>query len=124
MSFASRLKQLREEKGIQQSELAKILNISRQSVSNYENGTRFPSDEKLFIKMAEYFDVSVDYLFSLTNIRNYKDYYKTNRVIKEDDESYYNRKKEALQELFLIANNLSYMDLKKANEILKIINKK
>lgn len=124
MSFASRLKQLREEKCIQQAELAKILNISRQSVSNYENGTRFPSDEKLFLKIAEFFDVSIDYLFNLTNIRNYKDYYKNNRIIKEEEESYYNRKKEALQELFLIANNLSYNDLKKANEILNIINKK
>ncbi len=62
MSFSIRLKKLREERNIRQEDLASILNISRQAVSNYEQGTRIPKDEKLLIMLADFFDVTIDYL--------------------------------------------------------------
>ena len=56
-----KLKQLREEQGKTQIELAKILNISRQVYANYENNINQPSPQML-IAMANYFQCSVDYL--------------------------------------------------------------
>lgn len=62
MGFSIRLKKLREEKSIRQEDLATILNISRQAISNYEQGTRLPKDEKILFLIADYFNVSIDYL--------------------------------------------------------------
>lgn len=55
------LKSLREEKGITQGGLAKILNVSRSSVANYETGVREP-DIACIGDIADFFKVSVDYL--------------------------------------------------------------
>lgn len=43
MLLNTRLKELRKENGITQSELAKSLNVSRSSIAMYENGDRIPS---------------------------------------------------------------------------------
>lgn len=67
--FGSRLKKLRQEKEITQSELGKILNLSQRSISQYELGIRFP-DEVILNLIADFFDVSLDYLFGRTNIKN------------------------------------------------------
>lgn len=56
-----KLKQLREEQGKTQAELAEIFNISRQVYANYENNVNQPSLQML-IAMADYFQCSVDYL--------------------------------------------------------------
>lgn len=56
-----RLKELRMKKGISQQIVADHLEITRQAYSNYENGNRDP-DKEMLLKLAEYFDVSVDYL--------------------------------------------------------------
>lgn len=123
MNFGIRLKQLRQEKGVQQIELARVLNISRQSVSNYENGTRFPSDETLFVKIAEFFDVSIDYLFGLTNIRKYS-LKNEDIIIDKESEECYHKKQNELQQLYMTADNMSWNNLKKVNDIVKIINNK
>lgn len=123
MNFGIRLKQLRQEKGVQQIELARVLNISRQSVSNYENGTRFPSDETLFVKIAEFFDVSIDYLFGLTNIRKYS-LKNEDIIMNKESEEYYHKKQNELQQLYMTADNMSWNNLKKVNDIVKIINNK
>ena len=65
MNFAKRLKSLREENNIKQVELAKSLKMTSATLSQYEKGIREPNNETL-IKLAEYFDVSVDYLLGLT----------------------------------------------------------
>ncbi len=61
MSFPNRLKQLRNEKGLYQKELADILGVSRPTITQYENGTRTPDHETLN-KIADYFNISLDYL--------------------------------------------------------------
>ena len=48
-----------------QAQLAKELNISRPALANYEIGKREPSIE-ILIKLARYFNVSVDYLVDNT----------------------------------------------------------
>lgn len=61
-----RLKELRENKGITQLKLAVDLNMNQNNISRYENGTR-EADYETLIKLADYFDVSIDYLLERTN---------------------------------------------------------
>ncbi len=72
MNLGERLKQLRSEKEISQTQLAKEFNIARSTLSQYESNQRTPSDE-LKIKFSEYFNVSLDYLLGKVNIRNHTD---------------------------------------------------
>ena len=122
MSFPERLRLLREEIDLTQNELAKFLSISRQSVSNYEKGTRFPNDPHLILKISQFFNVSVDYLLGATNIRNSfeRDLNKKNTRINEDNSSYYLNKKEALEELFYEVDNLSINYIEKLTKCIKI----
>lgn len=55
------LKALRKEKGETQQQMADYLGITRQAYSNYEAGKRSPDNGTLF-KLAEHFDVSLDFL--------------------------------------------------------------
>lgn len=56
-----RLRDLRVKKGISQKNLAESLNISRESISKYENGEQEPSYATLK-RISKYFDVSIDFL--------------------------------------------------------------
>lgn len=72
--FGARLKQLRLEKDLTQDELGRFLNLSQRSISQYERSIRFP-DETIINSIADFFDVSIDYLFGRTTIKNiYKDF--------------------------------------------------
>lgn len=55
------IKQLREQKGVTQTELAKQMGVVRSTICQYEKGVHEPDLETL-IKLADYFGVSVDYL--------------------------------------------------------------
>ena len=57
MSFADKLKELRQEKGISQAKLAEEIFVSRSAVAKWENGLGLPNDESLKL-MAEYFGVT------------------------------------------------------------------
>ena len=59
------LKKLRKEKGISQLKLALDLNMSQNTISRYETGEREPGICEL-VKIADYFDVSIDYLVGRT----------------------------------------------------------
>lgn len=61
-----RLKQLRKEKGISQLKLALDLNMSQNTISRYETGER-EADYRALILIADYFDVSIDYLLERTD---------------------------------------------------------
>lgn len=67
MPFPEILKELREKKGFTQKQLAEALYLSKTTISQYENGTHTPSIET-FIKLADIFDVSIDYLLGRTAI--------------------------------------------------------
>ncbi|MBY6915508.1 helix-turn-helix domain-containing protein [Clostridium botulinum] len=60
--------ELREEFGMTQDQLASILNVSRQSISGYENNSNEPSLENL-VKLSDLFNVSADYLLNRTKER-------------------------------------------------------
>ena len=57
------LKQIRKLKNLNQQKVALDLNISRESLSHYENDKREPS-LKLLVDMSKYFNVSIDYLIT------------------------------------------------------------
>jgi len=61
-----RLLELRNEKGLTQRQLAKVLNISQGTYNNWENGNTEPSIEQI-IKLADYFDVTTDLLLGRTD---------------------------------------------------------
>ena len=70
-TFSERMRELRKEKGISLEKLANILGTTKATLSRYENNMRIPKIE--FVQqLANYFDVSVDYLLGKTNIRNTK----------------------------------------------------
>lgn len=62
------LKKLREEKGVSQKQLADVISLSQQSINKYENHNIEPDIDTL-IKIADYFDTSVDYLIGHSKIR-------------------------------------------------------
>lgn len=67
-NLGQRIRLMREELDMSQLDLAKKLNIGNSTLSQYESGKRIPSDE-IKIKLAELFNVSIDYLLGITNIR-------------------------------------------------------
>lgn len=63
--LGDRLKKLRTEKRITQEELGRKVNVTKVSISGYENGNRSPDTETLQ-RLADYFEVSTDYLLGRT----------------------------------------------------------
>lgn len=69
-TFAERIKQLRIERGYTHKQLADLLGISESAVSMWETGQRSPTKERMY-KIAEFFDVSFDYLTGKSDTKNY-----------------------------------------------------
>jgi transcriptional regulator with XRE-family HTH domain len=61
MFDGKRLKSIRNDKNITQKELGKILSLSHATINRYERGVNEP-DSSTIVKIAEYFDVTLDYL--------------------------------------------------------------
>lgn len=68
IKFSERLRELRQEKGMKQREMADILQIKLRSYQNYEGGERRPDYEGL-VTLADYFDVTTDYLLGRSDER-------------------------------------------------------
>ena len=62
----NRIRDLREDKELKQSELAEIIKVAQRTISDYETERTEPSKE-IWIKLAEFFEVSTDYLMGKTN---------------------------------------------------------
>ena len=69
MKFGELLASLRRERGILQKELAAYLNVTVATISNYEKGVHAPDYETL-VKLADFFDVSTDYLLQRTEYKS------------------------------------------------------
>ncbi|MBQ7906797.1 MAG: helix-turn-helix transcriptional regulator [Clostridia bacterium] len=70
--FGKKLKALRTEKNVKQEELAKYLKVSKANVSKYETGKIQPSLQTIY-DMSCFFNVSIDFLFDKTNVKNYEE---------------------------------------------------
>ncbi|WP_337936954.1 XRE family transcriptional regulator [Acidaminococcus fermentans] len=69
MAFAEKLKELRQQKGMTQSELAKLLKMQRSTLGMYETGKREPNFETLNM-FANFFNVDMNTLMDMNNTSN------------------------------------------------------
>lgn len=69
-SFGQRLRELRTENNLTQEELAKHFGLHKTRISQYELDKR-QADDDMKKKFAIYFNVSLDWLMGLTDVRNY-----------------------------------------------------
>lgn len=60
------LRAIREDRDIKQKDIAKILNVSQNTYSQYETGVIALTAE-ILIKLSDYYNVSIDYLLDRTN---------------------------------------------------------
>lgn len=124
VGFSERLKELREKSEMTQVELAGILKITRQAVGNYEQGTRFPKDEKLLAQIADIFDVSLDYLLGRVDVN-----IKTVDIIDKIIIEYINEKKTAyqtnraisLRKLLMAVDDLPDETINRISEVILIL---
>lgn len=70
--FSLRLKELRQSIGISQSSLAEKFGLKQQAVAKWEQGTSTPNPE-IVGKLAQFFDVSADYLLGITDRKSNED---------------------------------------------------
>lgn len=66
--FAERIRELRLERGLTQEELGEIIGVKRFSIYSYEKGRACP-EMKGLVALAEFFNVSIDYLAGRTEKR-------------------------------------------------------
>ena len=71
MLLHEKLKELREEAGLSQKELAEKLKVARTTVASYETGKSSLSID-ILIRYADLFNTTTDYLVGRTNCKNYK----------------------------------------------------
>ena len=69
----NRIKELRIEKGILQSDLAKRLKMGQATVSNWETGRHEP-DQNALLEMSKIFDASIDYILGNSDIKKAPSY--------------------------------------------------
>lgn len=63
--FSTKLKELREERGLSQAQLAKETGLSQSAIAHWEKGIRVPNSIAI-ITLAYYFDVSTDYILGVS----------------------------------------------------------
>ena len=92
MDFAQRVKQLRKNKHLTGEQLCNILGITKTGISYWENGRSVP-DNVMLLKLADFFDVSIDYLLGKTDIETkidkstyYGDYDEVVEYLKDNPE--------------------------------------
>ncbi len=69
MTFGERLRELRLENNLRQYELGELLFVSPRVISYYETDERFPNDAATLIRIAKFFNVSLDYLLGMSDVR-------------------------------------------------------
>ena len=69
MKLAERMKELRKEKNLRQEDVAKELKIGITTYCRYELAMREPT-ASVIVRMADYYDVSADYLLGRSEERN------------------------------------------------------
>lgn len=65
-TMQERIRELRKSSGLTQQELGAVLGVAKNTVSQYETGRNIPNDD-IKIAMANYFNVSMDYLMGKTD---------------------------------------------------------
>ncbi|MFW6230238.1 MAG: helix-turn-helix domain-containing protein, partial [Halanaerobium sp.] len=81
--FGSRLRKLRKEFNLRQKDLAADLGLAQTTIANYEKNARFPN-QKILTQIADYFEVSLDYLVGRSQRRFLPDPFK---MVEEDEDT-------------------------------------
>lgn len=101
-TLPDRLKQLRSENNLLQKDIAKKLNITPSAYGFYEQGKRIP-DSNVLNTLAQIFNVSLDYLMGVSDIRSYGKI-NTNHPIHRKDKISYDEFMEAAKAFFMDAS--------------------
>lgn len=83
--FTERLKTLRKGVGISQAKIAKLIGTSQANINRYENGVGLPP-HKTLLWYADYFDVSLDYLYGRTDKPQGKLYEYRPKIMEENED--------------------------------------
>ena len=68
MDYCERIRDLREDSGLTQTAIGKLLKVGQRTYADYEYGvTRIPVDR--LIQLAKYYDVSMDYICGVSSVR-------------------------------------------------------
>lgn len=122
MGLANRLKKLRKEKGLYQKDVAEDIGLTASAIGFYEQGKRKPDNDTLQ-KLADYYDVSTDYLLGRTNERSSAD--KIKKAISDDPELQdawdQISKRENLQLLFKQTKDMDDSSIKQIIRVIKAI---
>ena len=71
MAFKDRFRLLRDSRHLSQDELARQLGVSKSAISMYENGNREPKDLETLEKIADFFNVDMNYLLDKNDRSTY-----------------------------------------------------
>lgn len=93
------LKQERTKKGLSQMAFAKLFGVSQQTIGSWETNRTSPDLESLS-KLANFFNVSIDYLLGLTDIPETIDTYIAKQSNKQPVENQYNADEQELIHLY------------------------
>jgi len=64
MKFGDKLRDLRKEKGLTQTELGKKIGVSLRTIISYETGKSYPKKREIYSKLAKYFDIDINFLLT------------------------------------------------------------
>lgn len=124
MSLGKRIKLLREEKGIRQEDIGKLFCVSKSAVSQWENDIRTP-DMNIVIKLADYFNVSTDYLLGRTDDPSPKG--DIRQHVNDDDALEYLdelHKRPEMKTLFQVGRKATKEDIETAITIMEALKRK
>lgn len=90
----NRLKELRKEKGVSLKKLSTAIGVKDNTLSQYETGKRQPRDMEVWERLADYFEVTPEYLLGYTTIRT-----KEEREMCEKNIDYWRATKELMESI-------------------------
>ncbi|HEY5584338.1 MAG TPA: helix-turn-helix transcriptional regulator [Ruminiclostridium sp.] len=115
MKFGDIIEEIRQDKGLYQKDLAKILNVSVATISHYESNINMPDIETICL-LADYFGVSVDYILGRTTLK--MDWNTFKRSVKLSDGTYTTMDK--VMTTFLKLSDESQTEVIKLMELFKM----
>jgi transcriptional regulator with XRE-family HTH domain len=64
MKFGEKVREQRSKAGLLQADVAKAIGVTKRTLANYEGGVSYPQDRSVYIKLADFFEVDVNYFLT------------------------------------------------------------
>ena len=116
--FSDRLKELRKKHGLTQEQLASIIGVERSSIGKYEGKSRIIPSNDVLNALADYFNVSLDYLLDRSIVGSGSS---TNEDADIWELREQLRRQPGMRYLFSAAKGVTEADLKKAVKIIEAL---